>query len=127
MTVLDDGFPARAGRSVENFSFFTTSENPRVAVPVQTQVCLAHSAVSNYDHQQVPREVEEESECMWCFPTSSWFRQCGLFSNPQQVSLAGILCGTCGNVRGVTTSHLVYEELPCGHPELCALSVLNLY
>ena len=60
MTVLGDGFPARAGRSVENFPFFTTSENPRMAVPVKTQVCLARSAVSNCDHKQVPREVEEE-------------------------------------------------------------------
>lgn len=59
-----------------------------------------------------------------CFPASSCFRQHGLFSNPQQVSLAGILCGTCGNIRGVTTARFVYEELPCGSPELCALGLI---
>lgn len=42
--VLDDSFPARAGSGVENFPFFSTTENLKVAVSVKTQVC---SAVSN--------------------------------------------------------------------------------
>lgn len=72
MTGSDDSFPARAGRSVEIFSFFTTGENQRVAMPVKSGhaivVCLAHYAVSNYDPKQVPRKGEEESKCMWYFP-----------------------------------------------------------
>lgn len=45
--VLDDSFPARAGSGVENFPFFSTIENLKVAVSVKTQVCLVCSAVSN--------------------------------------------------------------------------------
>lgn len=64
MTVLDDGLPARAGKSVENFPLFTTNEHLRVAMSVKTQVHLAHSAVSIYDHKQLPREVGKESKCI---------------------------------------------------------------
>lgn len=37
-----------------------------MAVPLKTEVCLAHSAVSGYGHKQ-----EKESKYMWCFPTFS--------------------------------------------------------
>jgi len=68
MTVFDDGFPAGAGSSVENFPVFIPSENLRVAMPVKTWLCLARYPVSNDGHEQVPREEEEESKGVWCFP-----------------------------------------------------------
>lgn len=86
--------------AVLDYVFPATSKNLRVAVPVKTQVCIAHSAVSNYNHKQMSKGVEGESKCVWCSPPAcfpcfaSWFRQYSLFSSPHHVSLAGTLCDT---------------------------------
>lgn len=101
-----------------------------MAVPVKTQVCLAHSAVSNSNHKQMSEEVEGESKCMWCSP---WHA-----SHPLPVGSDNTVCVAVlvmlllqvhsvipGSVRGGTSAFLAREKLPCGSPELCALSVLN--